>query len=91
MFSVLLDPAALGDRAAFEAEALEFLRWVQASPPREGFDGPVQVAGDAERASKARRSAEGVPVDSTTWSEILAAADKLGVGARQVEQAAGRG
>ena len=91
MFSVLLDPQALGDRAAFEAEAMAFLKWVQASPPREGFDGPVQVAGDAERASKALRSAEGVPVDRTTWSAILAAADKLGVGARRVEEAAGRG
>jgi hydroxycarboxylate dehydrogenase B len=89
LFSVLLDPAALGDRAAFEAEAMEFLRWVQASPPREGFEGPVQVAGDAERASKARRSVDGVPVDSTTWSEILVAADKLGVGAARVGEAAG--
>jgi uncharacterized oxidoreductase len=68
---------------------MEFLNWVQASPPREGFDGPVQVAGDAERASKARRSAEGVPVDRTTWSEILVAADKLGVGADRVREAAG--
>jgi uncharacterized oxidoreductase len=89
MFSVLLDPAAVGDRAAFEAEALAFLQWVQASPPREGF-GPVQVAGDAERASRAQRAAQGVPVDSTTWAEILAAADKLGVGAAAVDAAAGR-
>ncbi len=88
MFSVLLDPGALGDRAPFEAEAMEFLRWVQASPPRQGY-GAVQVAGDAERASVVMRSAEGVPVDSTTWSEILAAAEKLGVGARLVEEAAG--
>ncbi len=88
MFSVLLDPAALGDRAAFEAEALAFLEWVQASPSRDGF-GAVQVAGDAERSSKARRTADGVPVDATTWQEILAAADKLGVGAQRVQQAAG--
>lgn len=88
MFSVLLDPAALGDRAAFEAEALAFLRWVQASPPRDGFEA-VQVAGDAERASKVRRSAEGIPVDAATWREILAAADRLGVGARRVDEAAG--
>lgn len=88
MFSVVLDPAALGDKGAFEAEALKFLEWVQASPQREGY-GPVQVAGDAERAAKARRSAEGVPVDATTWQEILAAADKLGIGAAAVRDAAG--
>ena len=88
MFSVLLDPAMLGERAAFEHEALAFLDWVQASPPREGF-GAVQVAGDAERASRARRSAEGVPVDAITWGEILAASGRLGVDPAAVNRAAG--
>ena len=88
MFSVLLDPAALGDRAAFEHEALAFIDWVKASPPREGFE-PVRVAGEPERASRARRTLEGVPVDATTWQEILVAAGKLGVDAAQVQVAAG--
>ena len=90
MFSVLVDPAALGDRAAFEHEALAFIEWVKAAPPRQGF-GAVQVAGDAERASRTRRSAEGVPVDATTWREILEAATKLGVDASTVQAAAGVG
>ena len=88
MFSVLLDPAALGAPEAFEQQALAFLDWVQASPARPGF-GPVQVAGDAERAHRARRSAEGVPVDPTTWQEILAAATSLGVQPQAVQAAAG--
>lgn len=88
MFSVLVDPSVVADRAAFEQEALAFIDWVQASPPREGF-GPVQVAGDAERASRARRSAEGVPVDATTWQEILDAAARLGVAPAAVNAAAG--
>ncbi len=88
MFSVLVDPSVLTERSAFEREALAFLDWVQASPPREGY-GPVQVAGDAERLSRAKRSADGVPVDSITWQEILDAAAKLGVEARQVGAAAG--
>lgn len=87
MFSVLLDPAALGGTEAFEHEAQAFVSWVQASPPREGF-GPVQAAGDAERASRARRSAEGVPVDRTTWQEILDAARALGVDPAEVNRAA---
>lgn len=88
MFSVLLDPAALGDRAAFEKEALAFLEWVQASPARAGY-AAVQVAGDAERLSRALRSAAGVPVDAATWHEILDAATRLGVDAGQVQAAAG--
>lgn len=86
MFSVIVDPAALGERSAFEAEALKFLDWVQASPAREGF-GPVQVAGDAERAQRARRGAQGVPVDATTWEELLAAARLLGVDPALVDAA----
>ena len=88
MFSVLVDPAALAEPAVFEREALAFIEWVQASPPREGFD-PVSIAGEPERASCARRTAEGVPVDATTWQEILAAAAKLGVDAAHVQAAAG--
>jgi hypothetical protein len=37
---------------------------------------------------RARRMAEGVPVDSTTWGEILGAARLLGVDADAVERAA---
>jgi hydroxycarboxylate dehydrogenase B len=88
MFSMLVDPAALGSTSAFESEADAFLQWVQQSPVREGF-GPVQVAGDAERASRAKRTAEGVPVDGTTWQEILDAAASLGVDPAAVNTAAG--
>ena len=88
MFSVILDPAAVGGRSAFEAEALAFLEWVQASPAREGF-GPVQVAGDAERASRAARTAQGVPVDGTTWQEIVDAGVKLGLAPAAIRAAAG--
>ena len=63
---------------------------MQASPPRQGF-GPVQVAGDPERRMRAARSEHGVPVDATTWQEILAAASRLGVDAAEVQRLAGQG
>ena len=88
MFSVLVDPAAVAEPAVFAHEALGFIEWVKASPARDGFD-PVGIAGEPERASRARRSAEGVPVDATTWQEILAAAAKLGVDSATVQAAAG--
>ena len=88
MFSVLIDPAALTDRSAFEAEAQAFIDWVKASPPRDGFD-DIRIAGEPERAWRAQRSAEGVPVDATTWQEILAAAGKLGVDPAAVQADAG--
>jgi uncharacterized oxidoreductase len=88
IFSVLVDPHALGQRAHFESEALALIDWVQANPPREGY-GPVQMAGDADRASLAQRSREGVPVDSTSWQEILDVAARLGVDPDGVRAAAG--
>jgi hydroxycarboxylate dehydrogenase B len=88
MLSVLIDPTALADRVAFEGEARRFIDWVRASPAREGFDA-VQLGGEPERASRARRCAEGVPVDATTWREILDAAETLGVDPAAVNAAAG--
>ncbi len=88
MLSVLIDPAALADRASFEHEALAFIDWVKASPAREGFD-PVRVAGEPERATRSKRSTQGIPVDETTWNEILDAAPKVGVDPLVVNAAAG--
>jgi uncharacterized oxidoreductase len=88
MLSVIIEPGALGDAASFEREAHAFVDWVKASPPREGFDA-VLVAGEPEAALRARRLAEGLPVDETTWREILAAAGRLGVDAAAVSRTAG--
>ena len=89
MLTVLIDPTALADRSAFERETLTFIDWVKASPPREGFDS-VRIAGEPEREKVAQRTAHGVPVDATTWNEILDAANKLGVDRVAVNAAAGR-
>jgi hydroxycarboxylate dehydrogenase B len=90
MLSVLIDPAALGGVAQFESEALAFLTRVQNTAARDGY-GPVQVAGDAERHTRAAREAAGVPVDHTTWQEILDVAGKLGLAPQDVHRAAGLG
>lgn len=89
MLTVLIDPAALADRVAFERETLAFIDWVRASPVREGFDS-VRIAGEPEREKLAQRTAHGVPVDATTWNEILDAANKLGVDPVAVNAAAGQ-
>ncbi len=88
MLTMLFDPNRLGDGAVFGGEMQAFLDWVQASPPEAGLS-RVQVAGDPERASRARRSAEGIPVDDNTWKELLAAAAKLGRDPARVASLAG--
>jgi len=87
MLTIVVDPQRLGTAEHLAREAEAFVDWYAASPPAEGVE-RVLVAGDPERAWKARRLAEGIPVDATTWGEIIAAAGKVGLGAEALERLA---
>jgi uncharacterized oxidoreductase len=78
MLTILFDPKKIADAARFEQQMQSCLDWIKASPPQPGVE-QVLLAGEPERASRAKRLAEGIPIDHTTWKEILAAAEKLGV------------
>ena len=78
MLTILIDANKLGTKSAFEQETLAFVEWLRQSPPSPGTEG-VKLAGEPERAARARRSREGVAVDSATWAEIQAAGKKVGV------------
>lgn len=90
MLSIIIDPKAIADVAIFEREARAFLDWVSASPPRAGFD-KVRLAGAPEREWRAKRLAEGIPVDANSWNEILAAAVRLKVDPAKISRLAGVG
>jgi uncharacterized oxidoreductase len=76
MLTILFDPQRLGNASVFGGEMQAFVDWVKASPPQPGVD-HVRVAGDPEREMRAKRLADGIPVDDNTWKELLAAAAKL--------------
>jgi hydroxycarboxylate dehydrogenase B len=76
MLAILIDPARLGTAERFASEAREFLAWLRRSPVAPEH-GKVRIAGEPEREYRAARSRDGIPVDPTTWEEILAAGDKL--------------
>jgi hydroxycarboxylate dehydrogenase B len=78
MMSIIIDPGALGDAAFFRTEVENVANWVKASPPAPGTKA-VMVAGEPERLIRARRLAEGIPVDVETWREIVEAAASVGV------------
>jgi len=88
MLTVLFDPARLADGTVFANEMRACLDWIKASPPQAGVD-RVRVAGEPERETRARRLAEGIPVDANTWRELLAAAARLGRDPQAMERAAG--
>ncbi|MBR0672208.1 malate/lactate/ureidoglycolate dehydrogenase [Roseomonas soli] len=74
----VLDPARFGDLDGFRQELAAVIDDVKASPPADP-ENPVLVAGEKERITKAKRLAEGIPVDATTWGNLVAAARSLGI------------
>jgi uncharacterized oxidoreductase len=81
MFSILVDPERLGTAANLAREMEEFVAYSTASPPQAGVD-RVRTPGEPEREMRARRLADGIPVDSVTWAEIVAAGAKVGLAGR---------
>jgi len=78
MLTILIDPRKLGTRNAFENEALAFVDWLKQSPPAPGYD-RVRLAGEPEREARVKRERDGIAIDDTTWDEIVAAAEKVGL------------
>jgi uncharacterized oxidoreductase len=88
MLSVIIDPRALHGGDAWESAAEDFVASLLQITPREGHE-HVLLAGDPERRTRQRRLAEGLPVDATTWKQILDAAASVGVDAEAVQRSAG--
>ena len=77
--SLILDPSRLGmDAGVVEAACAHLL----ASPAAPGYD-KVRLPGDKESETMARREQEGLEVDGTTWAEIVAGANGLGLDLKQ--------
>ena len=88
MLTIIFDPARLADESVFEREMKGFLEWVTASPRQQGHD-RVRVAGEPEREYRAKRLADGVPVDENTWKELLATCDLLNLNRAEFGRLAG--
>ena len=78
MLLVVIDPARLAEPDWITDEIRAMTDYVTSSPPRNPAE-PVLIPGDPERRMRARRLAEGVPVDDETWREFAAAARTVNV------------
>jgi len=76
-FFLALDPELFRDGAEFEADVARFSDDMRATPPVDA-QRPVQVAGDPERATAARRRVDGVPVGAGLRAQVRALADASG-------------
>ncbi len=82
MLTLIVDPGQLGTAERLANEAMAFAEWVRASPPKEGID-RVRLAGDPEREWRQAR-ADAIPIDATTWQQIVAAGERLGLPAAEL-------
>lgn len=86
MLSFIVDPQQLGTAELLAREAKAFADWVCASPPMAGVD-RVLLAGDPERQWRKAR-AEAIPIDATTWRQIVDAGERLGLPAAELARIA---
>ena len=78
MLSIILDPSIFQTDTAFAAEIERFIEWVKSSRTTvEG--GEILMPGDVEERTKATRLRDGIDLDATTWSQIVEAAESVGV------------
>jgi uncharacterized oxidoreductase len=87
MLTFIVDPGRLGTAERLAREAMAFAEWVRASPPMQGVD-HVRLAGDPEREWRRQRGAGGIPIDATTWTQILEASASVGLAAAEVQRIA---
>lgn len=76
MMAIVIDPDHLVERAWFNHEIAEMIKYVKASPPAKS-DEPVLVAGDPERLSIKERAIS-IPIKDAIWEAILASGKEIG-------------
>jgi hydroxycarboxylate dehydrogenase B len=72
--SVIIDP--MGSTELFEDEVETFINWVKSARPRAGV-AEVLAPGEPERVRRADREKNGVPIDTTTWQQLIEVARKV--------------
>ena len=78
MLMIVIDPSRLVDQAWMMDEIAAMSAYITDSPPRPGHE-KVLIPGDPERANRAARLKDGVPIDEETWREIAVAARGVNV------------
>ena len=84
MLSIYIAPAVYDPTGGVLEEVRRFVDWVKASPPAVSGQ-PVLAPGDVERATRERRRRDGVPIDDTTWNDLVTAAESVGLDRSRIE------
>lgn len=88
MTSIFIDPATVAGEA-FGGEITGLIDWVKDSPKADP-DGEILMPGEPEEQTKAERLAEGIPLDDTTFGQLVDTARKVGLGDNRIAELSGR-
>ena len=84
MLTIVLDPTRFGPKDAFQAEILQFIEYVKSSKTVTS-DGEILVPGEPEARTRAERSANGIELDETTWSQLFEACETAGLTQSEID------
>ena len=84
MLMFVLNPAATGNAEGFQDEVTAMVNYLHEATPAAGTD-KVRIPGDPERETRARRLADGIPLDGSSWRSITDAAAAAGLTADEIE------
>ncbi len=85
MLSIFMDIARFDTADAFAGEMARYVDFVKSARPI-APDGEVLLPGEPERRSRARREAEGIPLQDSTWAGMVEAAGPLGLSRERIDQ-----
>lgn len=78
-FMLVIDPEAFMPLVDFKQQVEDFVRYLKATPPAEGFT-EVLYPGEKEHRSEQQRRRDGIPIEEGTWEQIMTVAARFGVG-----------
>ena len=78
MLSFILDPSVFGGVEMFQKEIEAEIAYLKDTKPAVGFES-VLVPGDPERITEEERNRVGIPIDETTWNQLISSAKSVGL------------
>lgn len=85
MFSVYFDPRHFGDADSIGAEVRRFVEFVK-SARRADANQEILVPGEIESRCRASRLGTGIPLDPSTWRQLLDVAARVNVAPAEAEE-----
>jgi uncharacterized oxidoreductase len=88
MLAIYIDPKVVDPAHFFDGEVARYIAYFKDSPLAKGHDA-VLIPGEPEAATRAERTANGVPLTADTWNSITATARSVGIDEAAIKAAEG--